>query len=152
MNLTGARAQEQDSAGSHFLRCILKLFLVYYPQSFLPWGVSFVLKLEIKLDVAKIEAERRYSPESLYNAIDKVFQKYGFRKECTADGTICYYGTGQKQDYGIFGRIITSLKDKDWFMSYLTKWLWYNSDDGVDENDFTVEDVLLHYTHKESAA
>ena len=37
-------------------------------------------------------------------------------------------------------------------MDYVTKWLWYNSDDGENEEDFSVEDVLFHYTRKESAA
>ena len=63
-----------------------------------------------------------------------------------------YCGTGMARDYGTFGRIITTLKDKEWFMNYLVKWLWYNSDDGENETDFTVEDELYHYTHRESAA
>ena len=29
---------------------------------------------------------------------------------------------------------------------------WYNSDDGENETDFIVEDVLYHYAHRESAA
>ena len=44
------------------------------------------------------------------------------------------------------------MKDKEWFMAYLVKWLWYNSDDGENETDFIVEDVLYHYAHRESAA
>ena len=31
-------------------------------------------------------------------------------------------------------------------MDYVTKWVWYNSDDGENENDYTIEDVLYHYT------
>ena len=52
----------------------------------------------------------------------------------------------------LIGRLITTLKDKEWFMAYLVKWLWYNSDDGENETDFIVEDVLYHYAHRESAA
>lgn len=33
---------------------------------------------------------------------------------------------------------------------YVERWIWYNSDDGEDENDFVVEDVLLHYTNRTS--
>ena len=107
-----------------------------------------MLKLEIKLNGAQIRQDGTYSPESIRAALDNAFGKYQFRREDLPDGTICYYGNGRPQDYGAFGRLITSLKDKAWFVPYLDKWLWYNSDDGADENDFTVEDVLYHYTKK----
>lgn len=111
-----------------------------------------MLKLEIKLDDRKIQADHKYSSAAIYGALDKAFSKYHFRREDLADGTLCYYGNGQARDYGTFGHLITTLKDKDWFVPYLVKWLWYNSDDGENEEDFTVEDVLYHYTHRESAA
>ena len=111
-----------------------------------------MLKLEIKFNDAKMRAENKYTPESIYTAIDNAFSKYHFRKETFSDGTICYYGNGVPRDYGTFGRLITTLKDKEWFMTYLIKWLWYNSDDGENESDFTVEDVLYHYARRESAA
>jgi len=95
---------------------------------------------------------QKYAPEAVQVSVDKAFQKCSFRKEVQSDGTICYYGNGASKDYGIFERLITTLKGKDWFMPYVTKWLWYNSDDGEDENDFTVEDVLLHYAGWEIAA
>ncbi len=38
------------------------------------------------------------------------------------------------------------------YACYPIKWLWYNSDDGEDESDFTVEDVLYHYDRRESSA
>lgn len=111
-----------------------------------------MLKLEMKFNDAQITAENKYTPAGIRAAVDKAFAKYQFRREELADGTVCYYGNGRTTDYGIFGRLITSLKDKDWCLPYLDKWLWYNSDDGDDENDFTVEDVLYHYTRRESAA
>ena len=111
-----------------------------------------MLKLEIKFGDAKIQANRKYAPETIYAAVDRAFAKYHFPKQTLPDGTVCYCGTGMARDYGTFGRIITTLKDKEWFMAYLVKWLWYNSDDGENETDFTVEDVLYHYTHRESAA
>ena len=111
-----------------------------------------MLKLEIKFNDAQMRAEHKYAPESIYAALDKSFTKYGFRRETLSDGTICYYGNGMPRDYGTFGWLITTLKDKEWFMAYLVKWLWYNSDDGENETDFTVEDVLYHYAHRESAA
>ena len=88
----------------------------------------------------------------MYAAIDKVFSKHSFGKIMFEDGTIAYTGNGNPADYGIFGMIITWLKDKSWFVNNLDKWLWYNSDDGVDDNDFTVEDILFHYTKRASVA
>lgn len=111
-----------------------------------------MLKVEIKLNNRKIADDAKYSERSIYQSIDKAFAKYEFRREELDDGTICYYGNGNRKDYGIFGRIITALKDKEWFMPYLTKWLWYNSDDGENESDFVVEDILYHYARKESIA
>ena len=86
-----------------------------------------MLKLEIKFNDAQMRAEHKYAPESIYAALDKSFTKYGFRRETLSDGTICYYGNGMPRDYGTFGRLISTLKDKEWFMAYLVKWLWYNS-------------------------
>ena len=100
-----------------------------------------MLKLEIKFHDA---------PEAVDAALDKFFARYPFRKEILPDGTICYSGTGQARDYGAFGRAITTLKDQAWFMSGLVKWLWYNSYDGETETDFTVEDILYHYTRRKS--
>ena len=109
-----------------------------------------MLKLEMKLDIERIERAQKYSPQAIQTSVDNAFGKYGYLKETQPDGTICYYGVGAAKDYGIFGRLITTLKDKDWFMPYVSKWLWYNSDDGENENDFAVEDVLFHYSGRES--
>ncbi len=111
-----------------------------------------MLKLEMKMDAEQIAQAQKYPLQAVQASVDKAFQTYGFRREAQPDGTICYYGTGAAKDYGIFGRLITTLKDKNWFMPYVTKWLWYNSDDGEDENNFAVEDVSLHYAGRESAA
>ena len=56
------------------------------------------------------------------------------------------------RSYGAFGGIIPRLKEKDWFMDYVIKWMWYNSDDGADEEDYSVEDVLYFYTKRDSVA
>ncbi|MBQ9763111.1 MAG: hypothetical protein IJV92_02000 [Phascolarctobacterium sp.] len=111
-----------------------------------------MLKLEIRLNEDLIKQEAKYTAISIYQALDKIFLKHDFHKTNLPDGTVCYSGTGKKQDYGVFGYLITTLKDKQWFMAYLEKWLWYNSDDGVNEDDYIVEDVLYFYTKKESAA
>ena len=111
-----------------------------------------MLKLEIKLDERKILAVQRYKVESIYQAIEKAFLNYNLKKTQVPDGTICFVGDGNPKDYGAFGCIITSLKEKAWFMDYVTKWVWYNSDDRESEDDFAVEDVLYHYTKRLSIA
>ena len=60
-----------------------------------------MLKVEIKLNEKQIEHDAKYSKNSIYQAIDKAFIKYDFRKEKLADGTVCYYGNGNARDYGI---------------------------------------------------
>ena len=109
-----------------------------------------MLKLEIKMDDQKMIKDKKYKPESVYKVIDDLFQRYHIRKEIKDDGTHVFYGTGDRKDYGSFGFLITSLREWEWFMEYVVKWIWYNSDRGHTEDDFSVEDVLYYYTKKES--
>lgn len=111
-----------------------------------------MLKLEIKLDDPKILADGRYQIESIYEILEQVFADCGLRQVKNSDGTMVIYGGGDPQDYGAFGGIITSLKEKPWFINYVMKWIWYNSDDCDSEDDFAVEDVLSHYTNRSSVA
>ena len=85
-----------------------------------------MLKLEIKLDEGKISKEQKYSVSSVYYALEEAFNSYHLRKDSEPDGTIVFYGSGDPRDYGAFGCIITSLKEKSWFMDYVIKWIWYN--------------------------
>lgn len=66
-----------------------------------------MLKLEIKLDDEKVRAEQKYSPAAIYDALDRTFSKYRFRREVLADGTLCYYGNGL---HGTMGRSGGSLR------------------------------------------
>ena len=111
-----------------------------------------MLKLEMKFNEGLMLEDGKYEPAAVYGALDRTFSKYGMRRQALSDGTVCYLGSGRAGDYGVFGRLITSLKDKPWFMPYLVKWLWYNSDDGDSDGDFSVEDVLYHYSKRESVA
>ena len=111
-----------------------------------------MLKLEIKLDDDLIAKTHKHRAERLYACLDENFFKLGILKNVLPDGTLVYYGAGNPKDYGRFGFMITSLCDEKWFMDYVTKWIWYNSDDGKNEDDFSVEDVLYFYTKRESIA
>lgn len=109
-----------------------------------------MLKIEMKLNEDKIQKDNKYNLESILKKIDCAFGYYDFRKEKLADGTICFYGRGRRHDYASFGRLIINLKNEDWFVSNVTKWLWFNSDRGQSEDDYSVEDILYYFTKKES--
>lgn len=111
-----------------------------------------MLKLEIKMNEDKIQKEQKYTVESIYQALEKTFEKQHLQKRIGEDGVLWFFGTGDPRDYGAFGAIITALKEKAWFMDYVTRWIWYNSDDGENEEDYAVEDILYHYTRRLSIA
>lgn len=111
-----------------------------------------MLKLEIRLDENKVLEEGKYDPEALNQRLVRAFEREHLDHTSKSDGTLVFVGRGRANDYGCFGKLITALKRQIWFMEYVEKWIWYNSDGGEDENDFAVEDVLLFYTNRASAA
>ena len=48
-----------------------------------------MLKLEIKFNEAKMQADHKYASESIYGALDKAFDMYHFHKETRTDGSMC---------------------------------------------------------------
>lgn len=108
-----------------------------------------MLKLEVKMDEAKINAEGKYTVKSIYDALERSFANFQLNTTHTEDGTLWFTGTGNPDDFGAFGSLITSLHEEAWFMDYVTRWIWYNSDDGRNEDDFSVEDVLDFYRKKD---
>ena len=115
-------------------------------------GGSITLPLVRDKVEEKLKEEQKYTIEDIYQKIEKGFARYRLQQEIEDDGTRVFSGTGNRRDYGAFGLLITTLSEKSWFMDYVIKWVWYNSDRGRDENDFSVEDVLYFYTKRESAA
>lgn len=111
----------------------------------------FMLKMEIRLNAEKISASGKYTPEVLDRTLIQAFQKEQIDYCEKPDGTLFFAGRGYVKDYACFGKLITALKNQLWFMEYVERWIWYNSDDGEDENDFAAEDVLMHYTNRASA-
>ena len=97
-----------------------------------------MLKVEIALDQAKILKDGKYDYSSIINTVSRAFLDHGLVKK----NDNVYTGTGSPNDYAYFWSVIWTLAKKEWFMPYCTKWLWYNSDDGKDENDYSVEDIL----------
>lgn len=110
-----------------------------------------MIKIEFRLDEERIIQEGKYEPEKIFSSIDRAFSKYNFPKEISEDGTICYSGTGSRDDFGNLGSLVISLHKTEWFMEYVDKWLWYNSDRGNAEDDFSVEDILYVFEERRSA-
>lgn len=97
-----------------------------------------MLKLEIVLDREKIEAEGKYDWEAMQAILDEIFKQ----QELIRSGVGIYVGSGRASDFASFWSAIWALAEKEWFMNNVKKWVWYNSDDGRDENDFTTEDII----------
>ena len=109
-----------------------------------------MLKLEIKLNKQKIETVQEVTLGELQRKLDWMFAEWDLPKEELADGTMFYVGKGRPRDYGAFGLLIMTLHEKEWFMNYVERWVWYNSDDGRTEEDYSIEDVLYFFTKKRS--
>ena len=100
-----------------------------------------MLKVEIVLDEEKILREGKNLDEMWLN-IDNEYTKYGLKR--IAQGV--YTDAGRDSDWMKFGNANISLAGKRWLTDYLKSWLWLNSDDGKNEDDFVVEDILTEYT------
>ncbi|MEG2814020.1 MAG: hypothetical protein RSA79_05400 [Oscillospiraceae bacterium] len=100
-----------------------------------------MLKVEIVMDEEKILAEGKYSLEDIYFTIDELFAKKNLKK---IDNGV-YSDNGSDQDYANLWINISALRKAEWFMSNTKKWLWYNSDDGNDESDFSIEDLKSYF-------
>jgi virulence-associated protein VapD len=102
-------------------------------------------KVQIIMDENKIRAERKYDLSKIYRAIDSVFVgKYGLVK----DDNGFYIESGRKNDFADFWNAILLLKSQEWFLDNVRTWLWFNSDDSSDPEDFAVEDIREHYLAK----
>ena len=99
-----------------------------------------MLKLKIIMDDEKIAHDGKYEASAVMSAIDTAFKHNGLLKSEYEENM--YVGIGQPDDYAKFWRIIWSLAEKPWFMENVKEWLWFNSDDGKDENDFSIEDIM----------
>jgi len=99
-------------------------------------------KVQVIMDEKKIQREGRYDAQKIWRAIDKVFvEKYGLTK--AANGF--YMESGEKDDFVDFWSAILLLKDQPWFMDNVETWLWFNSDDSSDSEDYAIEDIREHY-------
>jgi hypothetical protein len=104
-----------------------------------------MLKIKVVMDDDKIRRERLYDLEKVHRAVDSVFVgDYGFIK---GDGGF-FIESGKKDDFVDFFDAILFLKDESWFMDNVKTWLWYNSDDSSNPEDFAIDDIKEHYLRK----
>lgn len=108
-----------------------------------------MLKCEVQFDNEKIIRDGIYTPESIRKATDEMFVDE-FNLVKGADGF--YYEKGDDEDFTNFWSAILSLKRQKWFMTYVSKWIWYNSDDAADPSDFSVEDLLDKISQEKRSA
>jgi hypothetical protein len=59
-----------------------------------------------------------------------------------------YLESGGKDDFVDFFGAILLLKDEEWFMDNVKTWLWFNSDDSANPEDFAIDDIKAHYLRK----
>lgn len=102
-----------------------------------------MMKVEIELDEQKIIDDDKYVPESILKCLDNTFVGNG-QQILEADGFRRVYrdGGNTEKDFAILGGLVFDLAEKEFFLPYAKKILWYDSDDNEDENDFDIEDWL----------
>lgn len=102
-----------------------------------------MIKVEIELDEQKINQENKYVPESIMNTLDDVFASKNqpileadkFRRVYRDSGN-------PEKDFAILGGLVMELYLQEWFSPYVKKIMWYNSENGENEDDFLVENFL----------
>lgn len=96
-----------------------------------------MIKMQIIMDEEKILREKKYSLAKVYETLDHFF----LDNLHLAKGEDSFYlGSGAKTDFGNFGRAMWTLSKKAWFLDNVQTWLYFNSDDSDDPNDFVIED------------
>ena len=96
-----------------------------------------MIKMQIIMDDEKILREKKYSLTKIQSTLDDYFINQ-LKISKGQDGF--YMGSGAKGDFGNFGLAMWTLGKKAWFMENVKTWLYFNSEDSDDPNDFVIED------------
>jgi hypothetical protein len=92
--------------------------------------------MQIVMDDNKIKRSK-YSPAKISAALDEfLVGNLHFLKEPGG----FYSGSGSPNDFGNFGIAMTTLGNKRWFMDNVDTWLYYNSEDSENPDDYVIED------------
>ncbi len=98
-------------------------------------------KVEIELDDEKILREHKYDLESIYNTIRQWFNERNTDENVSNEKSLVFASSRQDDKaYGCFALIKCRLMRSEWFRPYVSKMLWYNTDEGEG-----FEDVLYEY-------
>ena len=97
-----------------------------------------MIKMQIIMDEGKIIKEKKYSLDKINETLDRFFLE---NLHLTKGENGFYLGSDAKSDFGNFGRAMWTLGKKPWFLENVEAWLYFNSDDSDDPNDFVIEDV-----------
>jgi hypothetical protein len=108
-----------------------------------------MLKMIIRMNEDKINIEKKYRLDGIYQTINSSFAKMGLPRMEDASGSLVYRDNGHAKDYGRFGKIVNTLKKQPWFMENVIVWLLCDSDDSDNPDDFIEEDLLDHYRQKQ---
>ena len=107
-----------------------------------------MIKMQIIMDEGKILREEKYNLDKIYETLDRFFiDNLNLQKD--KDGF--YLGSGAKTDFGNFGRAVWTLGKKAWFLENVDTWLYFNSDDSDDPDDFVIEDFKEYCLRKYKA-
>lgn len=110
-----------------------------------------MLKMIIRMNDNKINDEKKYRLDGIYNTINSTFDKMGLpRMVDDVSGSLVYRDNGNARDYGRFGKIVNAFKKQEWFMDNVEVWMLCDSDESDSPDDFNEEDLLYHYRQKQA--
>ena len=102
-------------------------------------------KVELALNENKIKSEGKYSLEAIYEALDESFIDYAsMQKQKQADGTIIYFAP-KMIDENHYAKIWVSIKEyvkEKWFTENAVKYLYGDTYESENPDDYSIEDIL----------
>lgn len=100
------------------------------------------VRVEIELDIEKIQREGKYDVNQMYLDIDSLFVENGAVRCQPEDGEgIAYTGHGTDKDLAIISCAINEVEDCDWFIDNVLRWVWFIGDGAC----IIVEDLLAEH-------
>lgn len=101
-------------------------------------------KMVICLDEKKINNEGKFDLNAIYEKLDIIFSKRGFKVSINSSCRT-YSGTGADTDYPNLGIILNGLKKQEWFVTNLLVWLLCTNEDSDDPEVFDEEDLVEYF-------
>lgn len=107
--------------------------------------MDYRYKLEIELDDEKIIADNKYVIDSIYETIRGMFADEGI-PEIKTDTHMLVFASNKTDDKELarFALIETTLIEKDWFMPYVTRFMWYDRLYGVVSQEDVIKVARKH--------